>query len=165
MNQTPPIAAPDALRRVMAAFPTGVAVVTARDAGGEAVGLTVNSFTSVSLDPPLVLVCLDHGSASHAVVLAAGTFAVNFLPRGAEAVSETFARGEPGERFQGLAWREEVTGSPVLGEALGWLDCRVHQTHVAGDHTIVVGRVLACAATESAPLVYWRGGYREVTGP
>lgn len=148
----------------MGAFPTGVAVVTARLSGGAPVGLTVNSFTSVSLEPLLVLVCLDHRAASHDAIVESGAFAVNLLPAGAAAVSDAFAAPDREERFKDLPWREAATGSPVLEGALGCLDCRIHQTHVAGDHTIVVGRVLACEVRHEAPLVYHRGRYAGLQG-
>lgn len=158
---------PDTLqfRSVMGAFPTGVAVVTARRNDGAPVGLTANSLTSVSLDPLLVLVCIDHKSASHEAIVSSGAFAVNLLAEEGRGLSDTFARGDREDRFQDVAWRTEVTGSPVLEEALGWLDCRIHQTHVAGDHTIVVGRVEACRAGDAEPLIYHRGRYREMAPP
>lgn len=156
---------PARFRSVMGAFPTGVAVVTALRDDGEPAGLTANSLTSVSLEPLLVLVCIDHKSASHDAILGSGAFAVNLMPREGRGLSDTFARGDREDRFQDVAWREEVTGSPVLEDALGWLDCRVHQTHVAGDHTIVVGRVVACDVDDREPLVYHRGRYGRVTIP
>lgn len=143
----------------MGAFPTGVAVVTALRPDGTAAGLTVSSLTSVSLEPLLILVCIDHRSLSHDAIVQSGAFAVNLLPESRRDLSDGFAQGEREDRFRGLGWRREATGSPVLDDALGWLDCRVHQTHVAGDHTIVVGRVEACEVSEGSPLVYHRGGY------
>lgn len=159
--------APDPVRfrSVMGAFPTGVAVVTALRDDGEPAGLTANSLTSVSLDPLLVLVCVDHRSASHDAILGSGAFAVNLLPRDGRDLCDTFARGEREDRFQTAAWREEVTGSPILEDAMAWLDCRVHQTHVAGDHTIVVGQVVACDDSDVEPLVYHRGRYGRLAAP
>lgn len=146
-------------RRVMGSFPTGIAVVTAMRGDGEPVGFTANSITSVSLDPLLILVCIDHGSASHEVILESGAFAVNFLTASSESVSDLFAGGDRSDRFDQVSWKSGATGSPLLEGALGWLDCRVHQTHVAGDHTIVVGRVERCDHREGDPLVFHRGGY------
>ena len=148
----------------MGAFPTGVSVVTAVGTDGEPVGLTVNSLTSVSLDPLLVLVCIDHGASSHGPIIESGAFCVNLLAEADQAVSNRFAVGEPEERFVGLPWHAGPTGSPVLDHALAWFDCRVHQTHVAGDHTIVVGRVLACHERPAQPLVYHRGRYARLAG-
>lgn len=146
-------------RTVMGSFPTGVAVVTAKGLDGAPVGLTVNSLTSVSLEPLLLLVCIDHGSASHRAILESGAFAVNLLGEDDSRISDTFARGQRAERFAELEWDEARTGSPILADALGWIDCRVHQTHVAGDHTIVVGRVEGFAVVEAWPLVYHLGRY------
>lgn len=155
----PPALDPIRFRAVMGAFPTGVAVATARRSDGSPSGLTVNSLTSVSLKPLLLLVCIDHGASSHAAILESGAFAVNLLGEDDAKVSDVFARGERGERFEGVGWVEGPTGSPILTRALGWIDCRVHQTHVAGDHTIVVGRVEAFDVRPGRPLVYHGGGY------
>jgi flavin reductase (DIM6/NTAB) family NADH-FMN oxidoreductase RutF len=146
-------------RAMMGAFPTGVAVVTARRADGSPSGLTVNSLTSVSLDPLLLLVCIDHNASSHTAILESGAFAVNLLGEEDAGLSDTFARAVRDERFEGLEWRKGPSDSPILAQALGWIDCRVHQTHVAGDHTIVVGRVEAFELDGGWPLVYHRGRY------
>ncbi len=146
-------------RDLMGAFPTGVTVVTALREDGSPAGLTANSFTSVSLAPPLVLVCVGHGSSSHDAIVGSGAFAVNLLSAESEGTSNLFASSKQADRFADLAWEAKVTGSPVLASALGWLDCRVHQTHVAGDHTIVVGEVQALELRDGAPLVYHRGKY------
>lgn len=156
-SQPPPDA--DLFRRAMGAFPTGVSVVTSSGPGGEPLGLTVNSFTSVSLDPLLVLVCIDHRAASHGPIIDSGAFCVNLLSEAHEAVSNRFAARKRDDRFADLAWHPGPSGSPVLDHALAWFDCRIHQTHVAGDHTIVVGRVVACEERLADPLVYHRGRY------
>lgn len=143
----------------MGAFPTGVSVVTASGPDGEPVGLTVNSLTSVSLDPLLILVCIDHGAASHGPIIDSGAFCVNLLAESDRDVSNRFAGRDREDRFADLEWHPGLTGSPVLDRALAWFDCRVHQTHVAGDHTIVVGRVMACDERPDEPLVYHRGRY------
>jgi 3-hydroxy-9,10-secoandrosta-1,3,5(10)-triene-9,17-dione monooxygenase reductase component len=156
---------PRRFRSVMGSFPTGVAVVTALRPDGAPVGLTANSLTSVSLDPLLVLVCIDHGSASHDAIVDSGAFAVNLLNESGRGLSDLFARGEREDRFVDVEWHAGLTGSPVLEDALGWIDCRVHQTHVAGDHTIVVGRVVACDHTDQDPLVYHRGAYGRLARP
>lgn len=160
----PPALDPLRFRSVMGTFPTGVAVVTARRGDGSPAGLTVNSLTSVSLDPLLLLVCIDHASASHEAILESGAFAVNLLDEESSHISDSFAGGEREDRFRGLSWREEETGSPVLDGALAWMDCRVHQTVVAGDHTIVVARVVSGDLTDARPLVYHRGGYHRLGG-
>lgn len=160
----PPALDPLRFRAVMGAFPTGVAVATARRSDGSPSGLTVNSLTSVSLDPLLLLVCIDHAAASHSDILESGAFAVNLLRADDSEISDIFARVGREERFEGLEWEAGPTGSPILARALGWIDCRVHQTHVAGDHTIVVGRVEAFDLHPGRPLVYHRGGYTRLEG-
>ena len=160
-----PIADEALFRTVMGSFPTGVAVVAARSTDGNPCGLTVNSLTSVSLRPLLLLVCLDESSETREAVLESGSFAVNILRAGAEVVSNAFSRGGREHRFNTLPWREEVTGSPVFEDALAWIDCQVEQAHVAGDHIIIVGRVQACGLHGGAPLVYLQGGYRRLMEP
>lgn len=147
-------------RRIMGHFATGVAVVTTRDPDtGTPCGLTVSAFTSVSLEPLLVLVCIEKHADSHECIRRAGYFAVNILPFHGESLSRRFAGAEPLEKFQGVAFREERTGAPILEDAMGWLDCRVHAVHPAGDHSIFVGEVLAGDAHEDAPLIFFRGEY------
>lgn len=163
-NMTP-LADEALFRTVMGSFPTGVAVVAARSKGGDPCGLTVNSLTSVSLRPLLLLVCLDESSETRAVVLESGSFAVNILRAGSEIVSNAFSRGGREHRFKTLPWREEVTGSPVFEDAVAWIDCRVEQAHLAGDHVIIVGRVQACGLHGGTPLVYLQGRYRRLIEP
>ena len=150
---------PSDFRRAMGEFPTGVAIVTARNPQGDPVGLTVNSLTSVSLDPVLLLICLDHTAESHGAIVEGGRFAVNLLPSSASQVSNRFASRDREGRWAELSWESGVTGSPLLSEAVAHFDCVVHQTHEAGDHTIVVGRVVTCGADAGDPLVYHRGRY------
>lgn len=149
-------------RNVMGHFATGVTVVTARGPDGAPCGLTANSVASVSLRPLLVLVCLDRESHSHDCVLASGTFGVSVLGGGGEWLARRFAEGERAERFQDVSWRRESTGSPILDDAIAWMDCRVWETHPAGDHSIVIGEVVACDAREGDPLVFFRGDYRRM---
>jgi flavin reductase (DIM6/NTAB) family NADH-FMN oxidoreductase RutF len=150
---------PSDFRRAMGEFPTGVAIVTSLDAAGAPVGLTVNSLTSVSLDPVLLLVCLDHGAESHGAIVEGGRFAVNLLPASASQLSNRFASRDREGRWAELSWEPGVTGSPLIADAVAHFDCVVHQTHEAGDHTIVVGRVVTCEAKRGDPLVYHRGRY------
>ena len=155
---------PDELRfrQVMGNFTTGVVVVTSRTPDGRPCGLTANSVASVSLEPLLVLVCVDRAAASHACIVDGGAFALSILGRADEPVARRFAAGDRAVRFDDLAYRTEVTGSPVLASSLAWLDCRVRDVHDAGDHSIVVGEVVACDATEGDPLVFFRGEYRRI---
>ncbi|MBW3535545.1 MAG: flavin reductase family protein [Gemmatimonadetes bacterium] len=151
-------------REVIGHFTTGVTVVTSLRADGRPCGMTANSVASVSLDPLLILVCLDREAASHGCVIDGGAFAVSILSHDDEALARRFAEGEREDRFTALEWRAEVTGSPVLSRALAWVDCRVRDVHEGGDHSIVVGEVMACDAREGEPLVFYRGEYRRMPG-
>lgn len=149
---------PRALRDAFGAFMTGVTVVTTVDGEGRPRGFTANSFTSVSLEPPLLLVCLAKSSASLAAFTTASGFAVNVLAEDQQAVSNTFAR--PAEdRFAAVAWRPGPVGAPVLAGTAAWFDCRRHEVIDAGDHVILMGRVDAFENTTSNGLGYARGSY------
>ncbi|HVL92229.1 MAG TPA: flavin reductase family protein [Acidimicrobiales bacterium] len=146
-------------RQVLGHFCTGVTVLAALDDAGP-VGFTAQSFTSVSLDPPLVSVCPARRSASWPRMRASGAFCANVLAADQEAIGRAFAT--PGrDRFAGLAWAPSPeTGSPVLDGALAWVDCRLHAEHDGGDHLIVVARVVDLdAGGTGPPLVFYRGGY------
>lgn len=153
-----PIDAPS-FRTVCGHFATGITIITAVD-GGEPVGMAANSFTSVSLDPPLVLFCADHTSSTWPRIQAANSFAVNILNSNQEEVCRAFAT-KGADRFRGLGWRPGTkSGSPVLHDALAFLDCTIEAQHEAGDHMIVVGRVHEMGVIEEhAPLLFYRGGY------
>jgi 3-hydroxy-9,10-secoandrosta-1,3,5(10)-triene-9,17-dione monooxygenase reductase component len=148
-------------RSVLGHFATGVTIVTALD-DGEPVGLAANSFTAVSLDPPLVLFCVAHSSSTWPRIERAGTFAVNILGEGHEELSDLFAR--PGaDRFAATPWRPGVSGAPVLEDAIAYLDCEFEAEYPGGDHRIVVGRVLDLDMREGArPLLFFRGGYERM---
>jgi len=150
-------------RRVCGAFATGVAVATVTGRDGKPHGLTVNSFTSVSLHPPLVLVCIGHRAATHGPFSTAAHFAVNFLEESQQELSERFASSHP-RRFEGLAWHAGETGAPVLGGALGVLECETWRKMDAGDHTIFLGLVKRAHVREGRPLVYFSGQYRRLGG-
>lgn len=147
-------------RRVLGHFPSGVTIVTTRTPQGRACGLTVNAFCSVSLEPPLVLVCVEREADTHGCIASSGYFAVSILDeeRG-ESISRRFATFGLEEKFEGIAFREEKTGAPVLDESVAWVDCRVSATYPGGDHTIYVGEVVSGDAGAGSPLVYYRGGY------
>ena len=150
------------LRDALGCFATGVTVVTAFDTGGEPVGLTANSFTSVSLDPPLLLVCIARTSSSLKALESAGYFAVNVLHIGQQPASSLFA--VPGEdRFRQTPWQRGRHDAPVLSNALANFECRRHQMHDGGDHIILVGEVLrATFDPRRDPLLYFRGKYRRL---
>ena len=154
-------------RRVLGHYPTGVTVVTAACPTGPE-GMTIGSFTSVSLDPPLVSFCPSQDSDSWIRMRDVGSFCVNVLGDHQAGVSTTFA-SKTDDRFKDLATRVEVTGAPVIEGCLAWIDCRVETVHAAGDHDIVVGRVVALGTAERAggrggPLVFLKGGYGRVAG-
>lgn len=155
---------PDELhfRDVMGRFTTGVTVVAARRPDGGPCGLTANAVASVSLRPLLILVCLEHAAASHDCVVEGGVFAVSVLAAEDEALARRFSAGDREERFDGVAWHAGVTGSPVLDRALAWIDCEIRDVHAAGDHSIVVGEVVACDAREGDPLLFYGGGYHRI---
>jgi flavin reductase (DIM6/NTAB) family NADH-FMN oxidoreductase RutF len=149
---------PRALRRAFGAFATGVTIVTTRDGGGAPVGFTANSFASVSLDPPLLLVCLASTASSYPAFRETEGFAVNILSAAQRGLSTAFAtRGV--DKFAGVDWTGRTTGAPVLDGAVAWFDCRMHEIVPAGDHVILIGRVVDFAANDSAPLGYCRGAY------
>jgi flavin reductase (DIM6/NTAB) family NADH-FMN oxidoreductase RutF len=145
-------------RQVLGHFATGVAVVTASD-HGEPAGLAVNSFTSVSLEPPLVAFCVAHTSATWERVQAVGAFCVNILSEDQEHLARVFATRHD-DKFVGIGWSPSPSGAPIVAGTLAWVDCSVESVHRAGDHSIVVGRVRDLEVTrEGRPLVFYRGGY------
>jgi flavin reductase (DIM6/NTAB) family NADH-FMN oxidoreductase RutF len=150
---------PVEFRRVLSRLATGVTVVTAAEPGGEARGLTASAVAAVSLDPPLVLACVDRSADTHDCIERAGAFAVNILQAGDEALATRFADGPTATKFVGVAHRPEVTGAPVLARALGWADCRLWASYDGGDHTIFVGEVVAGDAGAGEPLLHFLGGY------
>ncbi|MEV4380957.1 flavin reductase family protein [Streptosporangium sp. NPDC049644] len=153
-----PVIAGDDLRGVMACFATGVVVVTASGTDGP-VGMAVNSFVSVSLDPPLVLFCAAHTSTTWPAIQAAGHFCANVLSADQEELARQFARR--GDRFAGVPHTSGTTGAPVLGDVHAHVECTIVDTYEAGDHTLVLGRVLELAADdEAAPLLFYRSAYR-----
>lgn len=144
-------------RHVMGHYATGVTVVTTLDESGTPHGLTVNSFSSLSLDPPLVLWSLRGNSASLPVFREAKHFAINILSSQQEQVSRDFAK--PIDRFAAVEWDEGLERLPLIRDSLGWVECTLHSELPGGDHSLFVGRVLRARATPKAPLLYWRGAY------
>ncbi len=152
------------LRRAMRKWATGVTVVAAA-VDGQRHGMTVSSFTSVSLEPPLVLVALRQESRTHALVERAGYFGVSVLARGQEEISNRFAgrEAEDADRFAGLSAATLVTGAPLLEGSLAWFDCRVVRAVPAGTHTIFLAEVVAARAFDrGAPLLYFDRQYRSL---
>lgn len=159
MSQTP--IDPALLRRVLGAFVTGVTVVTTRTATGEPVGITVNSFNTVSLSPPLVLWSLSLRAASFDAFVQSSHFAVNVLGAHQIPLSERFAT-TGGDKFAGVAWRKALADMPLLDGTAASFTCRNAHRFPGGDHLIFVGEVVAFEQGVCAPLVYANGGYAEL---
>lgn len=152
---------PRTLRDALGCFATGVTIVTARDEAERPIGLTANSFSSVSLDPPLILFCLAQSSANVERFRQAAHFAINVLHIGQQPISGAFAR--PGDRFQDVAWETWDTGAPILSGALASFECATDQIVEAGDHLVIIGRVTrARFEPRRDPLLYFRGKYRRL---
>src|SRR5215212_4928386 len=152
--------APDTFRLVMGRFATGISVVTTLD-GRRPAGITVNALSSVSLDPPLVMVALDRSRFITPMVRSFGRYAVNILGDGQQALSDCFAHApvKPGrDEFCGAAWQPGPTGLPLIDGAIATLECTVVETFSAGDHDLFIGRVDSLAQADSAvsPLLYFR---------
>jgi flavin reductase (DIM6/NTAB) family NADH-FMN oxidoreductase RutF len=150
-----------ALRQALGEFATGVTVVTARDASGRPVGITVNSFASVSLDPPLVLWSLGRQSPLHEVFGNCTHWAVNVLAADQQALSERFSQADT-DRFAGLEWKVGAGDTPLLAGCSAWFECRSEAHHPGGDHLILVGRVENFRRETKAPLIFHGGRYREL---
>jgi flavin reductase (DIM6/NTAB) family NADH-FMN oxidoreductase RutF len=149
-------------RNALGNFATGVTIVTAKSRSGEPLGITANSFNSVSLDPPLVLFSLDRKAYSLRSFEEAGNFAINVLRDDQQEISRLFARAMT-DKWQGLEFDTWVSGAPVLKHALAVFDCRTHAVHDGGDHLIFIGRVLRFAHDpDGRPLLYFRGNYGQV---
>lgn len=153
----------DEFRRALGHFASGVTAVTTLDGDGRPTGLTASAFTSVSLDPPLVLVCVDHKSQSYPSLLERRRFAVNVLGLDQEAVSKRFASTRL-DKFEGVPHRMSEHGVPLIDGALAQLECVTVSTHVEGDHTIFVGRVERAHVGGGEPLIYYRGRYDRLSG-
>jgi flavin reductase (DIM6/NTAB) family NADH-FMN oxidoreductase RutF len=157
-SESAPDSAP--FRAVMSRFATGVTVATTCQ-GNRRLGITVNAFTSVSLNPPLVLICIERASRVRDAFIKSGFFAVNILSSEQEDLSACFA-GNSANRFEQFCdapSHVEATGAPVLDESLGFVDCRIEQVYDGGDHDILLGRVLALGVGEGQPLLYYRSHY------
>jgi flavin reductase (DIM6/NTAB) family NADH-FMN oxidoreductase RutF len=154
---------PDDFRRVLGHFAAGVTVVTTCDGEARPTGLTASSFTSVSLEPPLVLVCVDHKSNSYPALLESGHFAINILRIEQEAISRRFASALL-DKFEAIPFRLSSLGLPLIEDALAHIECVTVNTHEAGDHTIFVGQVEQAGISNGEPLLYYRGRYNRLSG-
>ena len=149
-------------RHLCGRFATGVVVVTAVRADGSPAGMTANSFTSVSLEPPLVSVNVDSAADFHGVVIAARGFVINILDSSQEALSRRFAAASA-HQFDGVGYRRTEWGGIVLDGVIAAIDCKTERLIDVGDHTIVVGRVAGGETHEGRPLLYFRGGYHTLS--
>ena len=148
-------------RAVLGRFATGVTVVTARDRRKRDVGMTVSAFSSVSLDPPLVLFCIDHSASAYNTLSKADCFVANILCENQEAIARRFADPDS-DRFNGIGYYRGQTGAAVLEEVLGYIECTVIARHEAGDHDVIIGSVDIAVSNEGKPLLYYRGGYAQL---
>lgn len=153
-------------REVLSRWASGVSVVTTND-GGMLYGLTVSSFSSLSLEPPLVLVCLANANRIVAMIEASRGFAVSILKSDQVTASNYFARQGrlPTPDFTEIEGEWTPCGQPVIRGSLAWMTCALHSLHAQGDHTIVIGEVSSTAVSEGEPLLYWSRGYRGIGAP
>jgi flavin reductase (DIM6/NTAB) family NADH-FMN oxidoreductase RutF len=152
----------DLFRAVLGRFASGVTIVTTTDADGRDHGMTVSAFSSLSLDPPLVLVCIDHNASVWPAFETAEHFAINILSSQQEALSRRFASRD-GDRFAGVGFTRGHTGLALLDDTLASVECLVTARIAQGDHSILVGSVEAGTARDLQPLLYYRGGYASLT--
>ena len=152
---------PDEFRAVLGRFVTGVAVLTARDKHGADHGMTVSAFSSVSLEPPLVLACIDHSADMFEILRGATHFGISILGADQEALSRRFAE-LPSGRFDGIGYSRGENEVVLLDDAIAHLECRLTTMHEAGDHGIFVGEGEAARAEHDRPLLYSRGGYAQL---
>lgn len=152
---------PKALRQVFGQFCTGVTAVCARDAAGQSWGITVNSFSSLSLDPPLALFSLVRESEALKVIQAARVFSINILAQSQQDISNALAKKGGPEKMNGVPTRPGVTGAPVIAGSIGHMDCVLHGEFDGGDHVIIVGEIKQAQVGEpSPPLLYFRSAYK-----
>lgn len=148
-------------RRALSRFASGVTIITTRDASGRLHGITVSAFCSVSLEPPLIVVCIEKNTGSHYAFLESSAFVVNILDANQQFLSDRFASRIP-NKFEGVAYQSGIGDLPVLDGALANLECVLVNHFEAGDHTIFVGQIEKARVSEGEPLVYFHGGYRKL---
>ena len=152
---------PDLFRSVLGRFATSVTVLSARDAKGKDHGMTVSAFASVSLNPPLVLACVDKTASIYPLLFETDAIGISVLGEHQESVSRRFAEKDA-DRFDDLEIQRGARGVPLLKEAHAHLECRIVARHDSGDHTIFVASVENAAALDGHPLLYYRGGYAQL---
>lgn len=149
------------LRRVMGHFATGVTVVTTKDKAGTPFGLTANAFTSLSLNPPLVLICIDKAVQCYSCFEESKFFAVNVLSEDQEEISRRFAT-KGIEKFSGIKWHKSENGVVLLDGAIGYIECKIVHSYDGGDHTIYVGEVIHAIGSGDRPLIFFKGRYHRL---
>jgi flavin reductase (DIM6/NTAB) family NADH-FMN oxidoreductase RutF len=152
---------PDEFRSVLGRFPSGVTIVTTKNRDGSDEGMTVSAFCSVSLDPPLVLICIEKNASAYGALTTASGFVVNVLAASQEQIARRFSIVDI-DRFEGVGYSRSQNGLAVLDDVLGVIECATFAMHDAGDHTIIVGEVEAARAQNGTPLLYYRGGYAQL---
>ena len=151
----------DEFRAALGRFASGVTVVTTKDADGKFYGLTVSAFCSVSLEPPLILVCVEKTTGSHRALQESNFFTVNVLRESQQHYSDQFASYLP-DKFDGIEFEINENGIPILQNTLAVLECRIVNTHDGGDHTIFVGQIEKSRISDGKPLIYFHGNYRKM---
>ena len=151
----------DEFRSILGRFPSGVTVVTTRGEDGSDQGMTVSAFCSVSLEPPLILICIEKTASAYAALTSARTFVVNILSSDQEQIARRFSIVDI-DRFEGVGYTRSRNEIAILDDVLGVLECARETLHDAGDHIIIVGRVDSTQVNEGAPLLYYRGGYAQL---
>lgn len=149
---------PAQFRQLLGRFATGVTILTVVSPDGRPIGMTANSLSSVSLRPPLISVCVDREAETHDIILQASEFVVNVLSSPQETLARRFADKHP-DRFDGVGYHLSPDGLILLDGALAHIECHRHARYEAGDHTIVIGKVVGGATGDGRPLLYYRGGY------
>jgi flavin reductase (DIM6/NTAB) family NADH-FMN oxidoreductase RutF len=152
---------PDEFRSVLGRFPSGVTVVTTKGADGSDEGMTVSAFSSVSLEPPLVLICIEKNASAYEALTIAPGFVVNVLSASQEQIARRFSIVDI-DRFEGVGYSRSRNGYTIIDDVLGVIECRRVTNHDAGDHTIIVGEVETTRAETGTPLLYYRGGYAQL---
>ncbi len=151
----------DEFRRTLGRFASGVTVVTTRDSDGRLHGITVSAFCSVSLEPPLILVCIEKNTGSHYAFEQSKSFVINILREDQQYLSERFASFLP-DKFAETKYHSGIDDLPVLEDVLANLECRLVNSHANGDHTIYVGEIERANVNDGKPLVYWESSYRNL---
>lgn len=151
----------DSFRALLGRFASGVTVVTALDQSGHDLGMTVSAFCSLSLDPPLILFCVDHSASMYESLKTVPGFIVNILSESQEPLARRFSGPDP-NRFDGIGFARGVSGVAILDDVLGYLECKRVAVNPAGDHSIYVGEVEVARSKEGRPLLYYRGGYAQL---